>query len=603
MPRRVCYRRGDPQDVLRSLEWLVPNGLGGYASGTIAGEPTRRFHGALIAAMPPPLGRMLAVGPLDDFQDLQEFALEDGLPVWTYVGVEKRISMPHGRNLTVVTYRAKKSVSFSVRPWLSVRKHEGRVDAPARGYPVHFDGQVCEIDRGSSMPIRFIAEKGQFVEDKREREVRYAVEEARGYDHQGPLVSPCELQLSLAAGEEATLALTVEPAAALDAARLHDEEVQRRRAIVEGREGLVAELALAADAFVVRKVSGAAEDRTVIAGYHWFTDWGRDTMISLDGLCLARGQFETAARILRTFASHVRDGLIPNLFPEGESQGLYHTADATLWFFHALHRYTEASKDPALVQELLPKLSEMVEAHLEGTRFGIGVDPADGLLRQGAPGYQLTWMDAKVGDYVVTPRRGKAVEINALFYNALRLYQSWTGKRGAEADRLRTAFNQRFFDERLGRLKDVVDPDDASLRPNQIFAISLPHPVLDEARWKPVLESVRRELLTPVGLRSLGPREPAYKPRYDGDLPTRDAAYHQGTVWAWLIGPFVDAVRKVYPGEDVRPLLAGFDAQLQTFGAGTLAEIFDAEPPHLPRGCIAQAWSVAEVLRCLSTYR
>jgi predicted glycogen debranching enzyme len=580
------------------LEWLVPNGLGGYASGTIGGQPSRRFHGCLIAALPPPRGRMLAVGPLSDCEDLQEFALEDGLPVWTYAKLEKRLSMPQGRNLTVITYKALQSTQLTVSFAFQVRPHEGRVDAPARDYPAVIDRQTCEIDRGTSLPILLTASKGTFSLAQRVRTVSYALEKDRGYDFEGPLVTPCELRAGLAAGEELTLILSVEAFdRALDAKALHEAEVARRKELCKDSNGLKAELMLAADAFVVRKVSGAPEDRTVIAGYHWFTDWGRDTMISLEGLCLSTGRHETAARILRTFASYERDGLIPNLFPEGESQGLYHTADATLWFFHALDRYTQVTRDESLVRELLPKLKNIIHHHLQGTHFGIGVDPADGLLRQGAEGYQLTWMDAKVGDLVVTPRRGKAVEINALFYNALKLYESWSGTQSPAAGKLRASFNQRFFDEKLGHLKDVLDPDDASLRPNQVFAISLPHPVLDESRWKPVMQAVREELLTPVGLRSLGPREPAYQPYYRGDLPARDAAYHQGTVWAWLIGPFADAMRKTYPNQDPRALLGGFDAQLQSFGAGTLAEIFDAEPPHAPRGCIAQAWSIAELLR------
>ena len=595
MTRRVCWRKGDPQEALRTLEWLVPNGLGGYASGTIGGQPTRRFHGSLIAALPPPRGRILSVGPLADCEDLREFALEDGLPVWKYEKVEKRLSMPQGRNLTIVTYKASQSTRLVIGFSFQIRPHEGRVDAPPREYPVVIDGLTCEVDHGSSLPVLLTASKGAFKEANLVKTVSYSIEKDRGYDFEGPLVTPCELHLELAAGEEATLILSAEAFdPALNAKALHDAEVARRRALCSGSEGLKAELMLAADAFVVRKLSAGAEDRTVIAGYHWFTDWGRDTMISLEGLCLATGRHETAARILRTFASYERDGLIPNLFPEGESQGLYHTADATLWFFHALDRYTKVTHDESLVRELLPKLTSIIDHHLNGTHFGIGVDPADGLLRQGAEGYQLTWMDAKVGDYVVTPRRGKAVEINALFYNALKLHESWSGTRSAAADRLRASFNQRFFDAKLGYLKDVLDPDDGALRPNQIFSISLPNPVLDESRWKPVLQAVRKELLTPVGLRSLGPREPAYQPCYRGDLPSRDAAYHQGTVWAWLIGPFVDAWRKTFPHED---FLRGFDAQLQTFGAGTLAEIFDAEPPHAPRGCIAQAWSVAELLR------
>ena len=352
------------------------------------------------------------------------------------------------------------------------------------------------------------------------------------------------------------------------------------------------------------------EVRTIIAGYHWFTDWGRDTMIGLEGLTLCTGRHREAGYILRTFGHYVRDGLIPNLFPEGTKEGLYHTADASLWFFHAVQRYLKATDDRSTLRQLLPKLASIVDHHIRGTRFGIGVDRADGLLRQGAAGYQLTWMDAKVGDWVVTPRRGKAVEINALWYNALRLLAGWLRDEGdprapdieERASRAYESFNARFWYDAGGYLYDVVDGeqgDDASCRPNQILAISLDHPVLDPERWRPVFEIVRTRLLTPVGLRSLAPGHRDYKPQYYGDLRARDAAYHQGTVWGWLVGPFVDAWLKVRPGDhaDARRCLDGFVAHLDEAGIGTLSEIFDAEKPYTARGCIAQAWSVAEVLR------
>jgi predicted glycogen debranching enzyme len=353
------------------------------------------------------------------------------------------------------------------------------------------------------------------------------------------------------------------------------------------------------------------EVRSVIAGYHWFTDWGRDTMISLEGLTLATGRHADAGYILRSFAHHMRDGLIPNLFPEGQREGLYHTADATLWYFHALDRYLRATNDLVTLRLLLPMLRDSIDHHLRGTRFGIKVDPSDGLLVQGQAGYQLTWMDAKVGDWVVTPRRGKAVEINALWYNALRLVERWVSdEQGADAarpyaehaQRTRQAFNQRFWHEEGGYLYDVVDGEsgnDAAMRPNQLFAISLPHPVLDEDRWHAVLERVVDRLLTPMGLRSLAPGEAGYKPKYNGDLRSRDAAYHQGTVWAWLVGPLVDAWLKVHPDDlaTARGFLAGFRAHLGEACIGSISEIFDAEAPYEPRGCVAQAWSVAEVLR------
>jgi predicted glycogen debranching enzyme len=386
-----------------------------------------------------------------------------------------------------------------------------------------------------------------------------------------------------------------------------------------------AELTFAADQFVItpagrfeeaaRAHAAGDEVRTVIAGYHWFTDWGRDTMISLEGLTLTTGRWIEAGYILRTFAYYVRDGLIPNMFPDGAKEGRYNTADATLWFFHAINRYIETTQDYTTLKLLLPVIVGIAEQHIRGTRFHIHVDPADGLLFQGEEGYQLTWMDAKMGDWVVTPRRGKAVEINALWYNALRLLAEWLRKSGDEhgattyeehAERARTSFNQRFWYDAGGYLYDVVDCNgqkgsyDMSCRPNQIFAISLDYPVLDEARWAPTMDVVQKKLVTPLGLRSLAPDDPEYKPIYSGDLRSRDGAYHQGTVWAWLIGPFIDAWLRVHPGDNkgAREFLRVFPHHLSDNGVGTISEVFDAREPHLAGGCIAQAWSVAEVLRC-----
>jgi predicted glycogen debranching enzyme len=404
------------------------------------------------------------------------------------------------------------------------------------------------------------------------------------------------------------------------------EQERRRRLIYTAAtapdDEIGAELVLAADQFIITPAGRIAdatraramgnEIRTIIAGYHWFTDWGRDTMISLEGLTLMTGREREASFILRTFAHYVHDGLIPNMFPDGSNEGLYHTADATLWFFHALQRYLRRTGDQATLTHLLPTMLNIVDYHVRGTRFGIRVDPDDGLLCEGAEGYQLTWMDAKVDGWVVTPRRGKAVEINALWYNALRLLEGWlTEIRGADAaadikaraDEVYKCFNERFWNDATGFLYDVIDGeggDSPLCRPNQIFAISLDHPVLERSRWERVLAVVEERLLTPVGLRSLAPGEPEYKDRYYGDLRSRDAAYHQGTVWAWLIGPWIDAWLKVHRDDlaGARKFLAGCVAALDEFGLGTIGEIFDATPPFTPRGCIAQAWSVAEVLRC-----
>jgi predicted glycogen debranching enzyme len=334
-------------------------------------------------------------------------------------------------------------------------------------------------------------------------------------------------------------------------------------------------------------------------------------MISLEGLTLSTGRHAEAGYILRTFAHYVRDGLIPNMFPDRENEGLYHTADATLWYFHAIDRYVRTTGDRITLRALLPVLRDIVRHHVTGTQFGIGVDPSDGLLRQGAEGYQLTWMDAKVDGWVVTPRRGKAVEINALWYNALRLLERWLREEGdareatelaSLAERAHEAFNTRFWYEEGGYLYDVVDGesgDDSACRPNQVLAIALPHPVLLEHRWRPVLDIVADRLLTDVGLRSLAPGHPDYKPTYRGDLRTRDAAYHQGTVWAWLIGPMLDGWLRVHPDDraGARRLLHGLTEHLGEACIGSISEIFDAEAPFTPRGCVAQAWSVAEVLR------
>jgi predicted glycogen debranching enzyme len=335
-------------------------------------------------------------------------------------------------------------------------------------------------------------------------------------------------------------------------------------------------------------------------------------MISLEGLTLTTGRAREANFILRTFAHYVRDGLIPNMFPDGSNEGLYHTADATLWFFHATERYVRATGDRATLQQLLPAFVDIIRHHRDGTRFGIGMDPSDGLLRQGAEGYQLTWMDAKVDGWVVTPRRGKAVEINALWYNALRLLAEWLAELRGDAsanearqmaDRVYESFNRRFWIADRGYLYDVVDGeqgDSMDCRPNQVFAISLHHPVLERSRWESVLGVVEQRLLTPVGLRSLAPGEPDYKDRYYGDLRSRDAAYHQGTVWGWLIGPWVDAWLRVHPDDvaGARRFLDGVIDAIGGFGLGTIGEIFDGDAPYTPRGCIAQAWSVAEALRC-----
>jgi predicted glycogen debranching enzyme len=544
--------------------------------------------------------------------------------------------MPHLQNTTHVAYRllSDRPIRLELRPLVAFRLHEAPVNHPVRApYALQAFGDRFELSPGDELPpLRMFldhdGEKAFTVQPSTFDNVLYPLEEMRGYECCGNLWTPGYFRLRLAPEHPGTLIASTESwetIGALTPDQATQAEHHRRHRLLDSakrvpKSGMAAELVLAADQFIIAPAGRAEEAararaagdevRTVIAGYHWFTDWGRDTMISLEGLTLCTGRQREAGYIVRTFGHYVRDGLIPNMFPEGTKEGLYHTADATLWFFHAVDRYLRVTQDRATLRQLLPKFKSIVEHHLRGTRFGIGVDPADGLLRQGAEGYQLTWMDAKVDDWVVTPRRGKAVEINALWYNALKLMASWLREEGdadavaidGHAERARESFNRRFWYDEGGYLYDVVDGehgDDTALRPNQILAISLDHQVLDRSRWLPVFTVVKDRLLTPVGLRSLAPGHRDYKAQYYGDLRARDAAYHQGTVWGWLAGPFVDAWLRLYPDDKAgaRRCLEGFEAHLNDGGIGTLSEVFDAESPYTPRGCMAQAWSVAEVLR------
>jgi len=654
------YLRGTtPPSVLEGREWIVGNGIGGYASGTISGVITRRFHGLLIAALRNPLGRTMMLNQLTEWivlpdgRELQlggagtaalaEFRLELGLPVWHFevegVRLEKRVFLPARQNTVVVSYRLESGpagLGLHLRPAIHIRPHEGSVATAPPSYTVSLTADRFELTDGTAYPALRMFVRGSrtsFVfEPTEQRPVEYAVEAARGYDSRGVLWSRGRFDVTLEPGATASFVASVEDwdiLLGLDPEELATCERDRRLGLLgrdsnSGESAVIDSLVLGADQFVISPVGRTVDAararargdslRTIIAGYHWFTDWGRDTMISLEGLCLLTGRHREARWILRTFAGYVRDGLVPNMFPEGSHEGLYHTADATLWFFHALERYLAYTADMPFLRELIPLLEDILRRHIAGTRFGIHVDPADGLLSQGEDGYALTWMDAKCGDWVVTPRRGKPVEINALWYNALVVTANWLRalERGgdaaaldARARQVRESFNARFWNEEGGYLHDVIDgPDgktDSALRPNQLIAISLSHPVLDHARWRSVLDVVERTLLTPVGLRSLAPGSPGYYANYHGDLRTRDSAYHQGTVWSWLIGPYVDALLRADPTsrDKARASLRGLAEHAMKGCLGQIAEVFDAEPPFEPRGCIAQAWGTAEWLRAL----
>jgi predicted glycogen debranching enzyme len=659
--------KNEETHAIMRRQWLMTNGLGGYASGTISCGLSWRYHGLLIAALPEPYGRLMLLNQLAEsvrlpngqwhqISDveiphekntavcpyLKEFRVENLVPIWRYeidgVIIEKQILLLHGQNTVHVNYHLlsdHEPVQIQLRPFVHFRGHERPVtrEMPEK-YFLTISGRHYEISAGNSPSLKVMlnADDMSFTNDGgSKQEIFYEKEAERGYESRGILYCPGSFCFALFPQKSATFIASSErweKMAALtphEALELHHLRCERLVQLTDprARHSPVADLVLAADQFIFKPVGRIAdtaranatgdEVRTVIAGYHWFTDWGRDTMISLEGLTLTTGRHAEAGWILRTFARHIRDGLLPNLFPEAEHHGLYHTADATLWFFHAIDRYLAYTNDRNTLRALLPRLVDIVDHHVRGTRFGIHVDPSDGLLIQGAEGYQLTWMDAKVEDWVVTPRRGKAVEINALWYNALRLLENWLREEKNEnaandiakrAQQTFDSFNRRFWFASGNYLYDVVDGEngnDSACRPNQVIAISLKHPVLDPQRWKPVLEITREKLLTPVGLRSLAPGHKDYKPRYFGDLRARDAAYHQGTVWAWLVGPFIDAWTKTFPDdhETIRHSLDGFLSHLNEACVGSISEIFDAEAPFTPRGCIAQAWSVAEVLRCL----
>jgi len=646
--------KGTCSDPLVSgrLEWLATNGIGGYASGTVAGFRTRRYHGLLVAARRPPLGRALLVSKADEtvryqglsvplyadhripggigppgFERIDRFRLEGTTPAWTFTVsdalLEKRIWMEPGANTTYVRYdllRAYEPLELAVEVFIDRRDHHATTGAAERSFTVEPIAGGTRAREDGSIPFVYITSDRMTarVETEWRKGFFLPAEGRRGLDATEDLFLAARFRIALLAGESAALVFSAnegaqtDAAAALERRRSHEEHVLARAAGLlgraEGREKEVEQLVLAADQFVVERTDGAnASGRSVIAGYPWFSDWGRDTMIALPGLTLAPGRPEIARTILLTFARFIDRGMLPNRFPDEGEAPEYNTVDATLWYFEAIRAYHEATGDDDLLAELFPRLVDILDRHEQGTRSGIRVDPADGLLAAGEPGVQLTWMDAKVDDFVVTPRIGKPVEVNALWYHALRSAAEFaraldrpSGRFGEAADRARAGF-ERFWSDDLGHCYDVIDGpegNDPSLRPNQLLAASLAHRLLDAARRKAIVDACAKKLLTPYGLRSLAPDHPSYVGRYGGDRLRRDQAYHQGTVWAWLIGPFVSAHFRVYRDAALaRSFLEPFFGHLTEHGLGSASEIFDGDPPFTPRGCIAQAWSVAEILR------
>ncbi len=632
-------------------EWLETNGIGGFASSTISGANTRRYHGLLTAATRPPLGRITMLSKFEEtltvdgeifrlssnkytdavdpegFKFIKSFRL-DPFPTWTYkiedIEIEKKIFMVDGENTTVIQYKIinsktkhqKSKTTLELKPLFSfVDYHSLQHETSEISMNFETQENCVSIKPINDLPEIFLNHNANKVEKTGfwYRNFEYAIEEERGFDFREDLFQPFALKFDLS---DATIIIaSTETQDFLSAEKFEKTEIRRRENLIkiaEAETDFHKELVLAADQFIVAR----GEGKTVIAGYPWFSDWGRDTMISLNGLTLATNRTEIAREILLEFSRHISEGMLPNRFPDAGDEAEYNTVDATLWYFEAIRAYAEKTGDYEFVRkELYAKLADIIFCHLRGTRYNIHVD-TDGLLFAGEEGTQLTWMDAKYGDEVFTPRRGKPVEIQALWYNALRVMEDFAGRFDHTEDEKRFSqmaqiakehFNQTFWNEDEQCLFDVAvnGKRDASVRPNQIFAVSLHQAILEGAeRARKVVEKVEKELLTPVGLRSLSPADISYCPIYTGSPFERDSCYHQGTVWGWLIGGFVDAVRKTSENTEeteakINGILKIFEAHLTAAGIGQISEIFDGDAPHKPRGCFAQAWSVAEVLRVL----
>ncbi len=680
VPREICV------DLDQGLEkeWLMPNGIGGYASGTVTGINTRRYHGLLVASLEPPVERTVLVSNINEeaeiaertyylganeypdgkihpggFVHIEEFTLRDGIATTAFrLGdnlLHKSVWMEHGHNTTYVRYtyvEGEGECCLLLHTLCNYRDYHS-VTKGVFGW----DFEV-ETEHGGCKVTAREGDKPYWLTSRPEAEFThtgvwywnfvYRKSVARGYTENEDLYMPGIFRTELQPGESFTLVLSAEPPEAtgpLVAGALEREQARQRALIKaagvkrgQGDEGdapplrsdpdapleaVAAQLVQAADTFMVKRTvtrgGETSEVPSVLAGYHWFTDWGRDTMVSLPGLTLPTGRAREAGTVLRTFGLFSKDGLIPNYFPDSGEPPQYNTADATLWMFAAAEALAQGRGNMTVIRNLYPLLADMIAWHVRGTRFGIKMDPEDSLLHIGEDNTQLTWMDAKVDGWVVTERRGKPVEINALWFNALRVMERLRAALGrtvvrggkeelpdfnALAEQVRYSFRKRFWYDAQGYLFDVIDgPDgnDPSVRPNQIFALSLCNDLLSVDQAREVLAVVRKQLLTPYGLRSLSPYDPKYKGTYTGDRRARDAAYHNGTVWAWLLGPYFDAVSRVEGGAvasaQLKEMLPALRAHLADAGLGTVSEIFDGDAPHTPRGCISQAWSVAELLR------
>lgn len=632
-------------EVAERREWLVTNGLGGYASGTVADILTRRYHGLLVSALAPPLGRRVLFAKLDasvqyagtsfdlganrwhddtlaptGYRFIADFHLEGSTPVWTYrcadATLERRVWMERGTDTTFVTYAlvdASESLELSLKAYVTDADYHTLVQASGRSGIVTVENTVATIRIGDGTPWFLAVDRGRIdAAGDWYYGVRYAEESRRGLDDTGDLYHAVTIHATLAKpGDRLVLRASLTQRDAVVARpNVNDARVleawRKAQPLAKNAPSWVAQLVLAADAFVVDRVVGGEAGKTIIAGYHWYGDWGRDTMISLPGLALTTGRAPIARQLLETFARFADGGMLPNCFPDDGTPPEYNTIDAALWYVEAARAYFEATRDLGTIQRIFPALDAIVEGYVRGTRYGIRVDD-DGLVRGGEPGVQLTWMDAKVGAWVVTPRIGKPVEINALWYNALCALDGLAQAIGSNPSRYRELGSRarasfaRFWNPNTQYLYDVLDGpdgDDGSIRPNALFAVSLPFRALDNAKERSIVDIAGRELVTGFGVRSLSPQDPRYAGSYGGPQAQRDGAYHMGTAWIYLGGVYARAHLHAY-GDRTRAqrLVDAFAPRLDDYGIGTLSEIADGDAPNDARGCIAQAWSVAEILR------
>jgi predicted glycogen debranching enzyme len=646
-------------EELNNKEWLETNGLGGWGGSSITGCHTRRYHGLLAAATKPPTERMVLVSKMDEtiivngerfelgtnnyggvihpkgYQYLRsftkslcsEFVYEAG-----GVRLRKSILMPHGENTTIIKYEVVKAETPFILEWLPLlagRDYHQLMHAQDINLTNGFENNQLKIKLNDQPPDVFIHLYGGNYNTNPNwyYHFNYSIENYRGLDFIEDLFTPGTLSKELGEGDIFYLVLSTNDYSSIDVEAVFKKEIKRRTALINKETtNTVQQLVLAADQFIVQRnltpnyVSTDQEEAaTIIAGYHWFTDWGRDTMISLPGLCISTKRFDDAKKILYAFAQSVDRGMLPNRFQDNGEAPEYNNVDGTLWHFIAIYKYLQATGDREFVLEkLLPVLKDIIDWHYRGTRYNIHVDE-DGLLYAGEKGFQLTWMDARVGNWVVTPRMGKPVEIQALWYNALQIFSKLLELNGQKDDavkmlqqagRVKESFENKFWYDEGDYLYDVIDENeipDKSFRPNQLFAISLPFALIEGQKAKTVMKLVEEKLYTTKGLRSLSPDDNRYIRFYGGNQWQRDSSYHQGTVWSWLLGPYIDAIYKTHGSSaaltKARKIIENFLPHLSEAGIGTISEIFDGEAPHRPRGCIAQAWGVAEILRVIKAYQ